>query len=367
MLRQISSCAFAMLLSAAAPAPGARAQNRAPDLGEYIERYALDHNFSGVVLVTHHGRALHNAAIGQAERAFATPMRTDTRFAIASVTKLFASTLTLQLVAEGRLGLDEPLGRYVDVLPEAARRITIRQLLSHTSGLSQYDRVTSFQDAFQNGVPAYQQPMSVEDSLRFCCSGTLEREPGSAFSYNNADYLAIQTILERVSGKPFAQLLRERILAPLSLNDTGVLDYATVNERLASTYFIRPDTNAMQRDMPVYWENWGAAGAMYSNATDLARFADAVFAGALLNDAGRAELLRPGPDEYALGLWSYSFSRHGRVYRVAKRPGSIMGANAVVYRLLDQNLNIILLANTNGADLDEFAQRLAERWIDQSS
>ena len=358
---------IALLLASMAPSSYAAAPLPTEGLDAYVERYAQEQGFSGVILITDNGRTAYNGAFGQAERAFGAPVQTDTRFAVASITKLFTSTLTLQLVDEGRLALDTPIGRYLDAFPaEVAQRITIRQLLNHTSGLGQLDRVTSYQDAFQNGVPAYQRPMSLDDALQLCCAGTLEREPGTAFSYNNADYLVLQKILERVSGKSFAQLLHEQILRPLSLENTGVLNYATVIPRLASTYFIRPDTGVLQREMPVYWENWGAAGAMYSSANDLAAYADALFAGRLLSRAARTELLRSGLDEYGLGLWSYSFRRHGRMYRVAKRPGSIMGANAVLYRLRDQNLNIILLANTNGADLDEFAQRIAEQWIDQS-
>ena len=77
----------------------------------------------------------------------------------------------------------------------------------------------------------------------------------------------------------------------------------------------------------------------------------------------RQRLLTPGLDDYGYGLWSYSFTRGGRTWRVAKRPGSIMGANAVLYRLLDREITIVILANTNRADLDVFAQRIAEALV----
>ena len=102
---------------------------------------------------------------------------------------------------------------------------------------------------------------------------------------------------------------------------------------------------------------------MYSTAGDLARFADALFGGRLLRPDMLDRMLAPGLDDYGYGLWSYSFTRGGRSWRVAKRPGRIMGANAVLYRLLDTDANIILLANTNRADLDVFAQRIADALV----
>jgi CubicO group peptidase (beta-lactamase class C family) len=135
--------------------------------------------------------------------------------------------------------------------------------------------------------------------------------------------------------------------------------------RLAPTYFWRDDQNRLIADMPVYWENWDASGALYSTAGDLARFADALYCGRLVRPELLARLLRPGLDDYGYGLWSYSFTRGGRTWRVAKRPGSIMGANAVLYRLLDRGVTIALLANTNRTDLDAFAQRIANRLVDQ--
>lgn len=334
-------------------------------LGAYIRSHAQETGFSGTVLIRHEGRTVEEFSFGSAERAFDTPITPATRFPVASITKLFAATLVLQLVDEGRLDLDAPIGAYLGESVTGGGAITLRQLLNHTSGLPQFDNITSLDDAFGRGLPAYQRPMALDEALALCCTGALAHEPGAVFDYNNADYFVIEAVLRRASGQSFAELVRERLLVPLRLNDTGVLQWNVVNPRLATTYFERPDTHAFQRDMPVYYENWRAAGAMYSTADDVARFAEALFGGSLVTAQSRSALLAPGLDEYGLGLWSYSFERRGRTYRVAKRPGSIMGANAVVYRLLDQNLTIVILANTNLADLDAFAQRLAERWIDQ--
>ena len=330
-----------------------------------IEARVAETGFSGAVMVSAHGRTSYVGAFGFAERAFDTPVRTDTRFPVASITKLFTAVLLLQLVDEGRVRLDAPLATYLPSYPGGGGdRVTVRQLLNHTSGVAQFDTVASYQEAFANGVANYQRPLTPEALLNACCNGQLDSQAGAAFNYNNADYFILGRIIEHVTGMTYEDVLRARILVPLQLLDTGMMRWDAITPRLASTYFYRDDRQILIRDMPVYWENFYAAGGMYSTTADLAAFAEAVYGAQLISPTSLSELLTPGQDEYGLGLWSYSFARHGQTYRVAKRPGSIMGANSVLYRLLDQEITIVLLANTNRADLDVFAQRLAEALID---
>jgi CubicO group peptidase (beta-lactamase class C family) len=340
----------------------AAAQPAALPLGATINTFARDHDFSGTILVRERGYPLYSRSFGLADRAFAVPAAANTRYRIASITKLFTSVLILQLAQEGRLDLNAPLRAALPDYPgQGADRVTVRQLLNHTSGIAQWDRVASYQEGFRDGVEYYQRPLGAEALLARCCSGPLAREPGRTFDYNNADYFVLGRIVERLTGKSFEAALAERILHPLGLDDTGMAHWDRIVERLAPTYFWRDDTRALVAEMPIYWENGYAAGGMYSTAADLAAFADALYGGdRLLRPDMRQQLLTPGLDDYGYGLWSYSFSAGGRTWRVAKRPGSIMGANAVLYRLLDRNITIVILANTNRADLDVFAQRIAD-------
>ena len=333
----------------------------APSMADAIGAFARQNDFSGVVLVTERGTVRYRRAFGLADRAFAVPATLDMRYRIGSVTKLFTSVLILQLAEQGRLDLNAPLRSALPEYPgEGADRVTIHQLLNHTSGLAQWDTVSSYQEAFANGLEQYQRPLTPETLLRRCCSGPLQRQPGGEFIYNNADYFVLGRIIERLTGRSFEEALDERILRPLGLASTGMLHWDRIVPRLAPTYFWRDDRHVLVPDMPVYFENWYAAGGMYSTASDLAAFADALYGGRLLGREMLQRLLTPGLDDYGYGLWSYSFTRAGRTWRVAKRPGSVMGANAVLYRLLDRDVSIVLLANTNRADLDLFAQRIAD-------
>lgn len=354
--------AAAALLAAGAPRTAAA---QPPSLARMIEGYAVEHGFSGTILVQRGDSLLYHRGFGVAERAFGTLATPATKYRVASITKLFTAVLVLQLHQEGKLDVDGTIGAYLPDYPgQGADRVTLHQLLNHTSGIEGFDRERSFQEAVENGIERYQKPHTVDALMARCCGGGLVAEPGAAFNYNNADYIVLGRIIERVAGKPYAEVLEERILRPLGMRDTGMMRHDVILPRLSSTYFYPDDTGRSIPDLPVYWENWYAGGGMYSTTADLLVFANALFGSdRLIGVEARRRLLAPGQDEYGYGLWSYSFRREGREHRVAKRPGSIMGANAVLYRLLDLDATVVILANTNRTDLDEFAQRIADALV----
>ena len=330
-------------------------------LDSFIEAFAHEHDFSGTIRVQEGPEKIYDRSFGLADRAFTIPADATTRYRIASIAKLFTSVLVLQLRDEGKLDLNGTIKKYLpDYVGEGGDEITIHHLLNHTSGLPQYDNVSSYQDAFNHGVEPYQKPIAPEELLKRCCSGKLTDKPGAKFNYNNADYFVLGRIIEKLTGKTYERALTDRILGPLAMKDTGMLRWDAIIDRLAPTYFFRDDTKTLINDMPVYYENWFAAAGMYSTVTDLLTFADALYGGRLIKPDSLEKLLTPGLDDYGYGLWSYTFTRDGKKYKVAKRPGSVMGANTVLYRLLDQNATIVILANTNRTDLDVFAQKIAD-------
>ncbi|HEX8572465.1 MAG TPA: serine hydrolase domain-containing protein [Allosphingosinicella sp.] len=335
-----------------------------PPLESAIGALAREQDFSGTILVVDRGRDIYRQSFGLADRAFQVPHGHSTRYKVASITKLFTSALILRLRDEGKLDLAAPAQTYLPELKgRPAGAITVHQLLNHTSGLPQWDNVASYQEAFEKGVERYQRPLAPLDLEKLCCLGPLAAPPGTRFDYNNADYFLLGRIVERLTGRDFETALSERILRPLRLESTGMLRWDRVIPRLAPTYFYREDTSELINDLPIHPENGYAGAAMYSTAGDLAVFADALFGARLVKPASLDLLLRPGLDDYGYGLWSYTVRRGGRAHRVAKRPGRVMGANAVLYRLLDRPATIVILANTNRADLDLMAQRIADRLI----
>jgi D-alanyl-D-alanine carboxypeptidase len=338
----------------------AAAGSRTSQTETLIRAYARAHDFHGEVMAVQHLRTVYHAAFGIADRAFSVPFKRDGAFRIASVTKLFTSVIVLQLFDEGKLDLEAPIDTYLkDYTGDAGPRVTVHHLLTHTSGILNSDQVKSYQEAARRGMPMYQLPHTPHELLLRFASGPLVRAVGKEFEYNNADYIILGAIAERVGGKSYDQLLTERILRPLGMTASGVLYQKDIVPRLAPTY-MSTEPRRFINDMPVYFENWYSAGAMYSTAADLCRFAAALFNNRLLKPATLDLMLTPGLDDYGYGLWVANWKVNGKSRRVALRPGRIMGANAAFVRFLDDDLTIVILSNTDVTDLNVFAREIAK-------
>lgn len=352
-----------LLASLVAAFAFAVAHASAPDA--FIDAYAKQHGFSGSIRIVRPGKPDYARSFGLANIEFDVPNRAQTKYKIASITKLFTAVLILQLREQGRLALERPIRAY---LPDYAGRggdtITVHQLLNHTSGLPNFDQVADAADAIRNGLPTYQKPYTSDQLLAKFCSGDPLHPPGSTFDYNNGDYVVLGKIVERLYGAPYERVLKERILDPLGLRDSGFLHQSDIVAGLAATYFHRDDLAALSPDLPVYPENWYAAGALYSTTADLAKFARALFSRTLLRQDSLDLMFKPGLDDYGYGLWSYETRLGGVQRRVVKRPGRIMGAQAQLFHVFEPDLTIILLANTGAVDLDEFVAAIAKRALD---
>lgn len=347
-------------------APGLRASDASTQADAFVARYATEHSYSGAILVQKDGRIAYAGNFGLANRSFGIRNGATTRYRIASITKLFTSVLILQLHDQGRLALDKTISRYLpDYSGDGGDKVSIHQLLNHTSGLPNFDTVTDADTAIHKGLPAYQTPRTSAQLLKDFCSGNLVRAPGTVFEYNNADYIVLGQIIERLYGASYDAVLKAQILDPLKLHATGMLHQPDIVPNLADTYFYREDLAALANDLPAYPENWYAAGAMYSTPMDLLEFSNALFAGKLIKASSLALLLTPGLDDYGYGAWVYETMIDGKPHRVMKRPGQIMGAQAQLYRFVDSDLTVILLANTSSVDMDEFVAAIGKQYMKQ--
>lgn len=335
------------------------------DLDGFIGAYAKAHHFNGSILVQKHGETRYAKSFGLSNIPFRIPGTQQTRYKIASITKLFTSVLILQLYEQGKLDLSKPIQTYLpDYTGEAGSKVSIHQLLNHTSGLPGFDGISDQATAIRDGIPVYQMPHTSDELLTKYCSGHLISIPGKMFNYNNADYVVLGKIIEHLYGEPYEQVLRERILQPLKMNDSGFLHQGDIVDRLADTYFYRDDRKVLSNDLPVYPENWYAAGAMYSTTGDLMKFSDALFGLKLIKQATLDRMIKPGLDDYGYGLWSYETTLKGKKHPVVKRPGAIMGAQTQLFHVLDQDITIIMLGNTGTTDSDVFVAEIAKQAVD---
>jgi CubicO group peptidase (beta-lactamase class C family) len=352
-------------LTLALVAQGAPAEAPSPSVESFSSSYAAEHDFSGTVLIQQKGEIRFARSFGLASRAFRVPNTVETKYKIASITKPFTAVLILQLRDQGKLDLQATIGTYLpDYAGEGAKKVTLHQLLNHTSGLANFDTVGDAATAIRSGLPTYQTPFTSDQLLEKFCSGKLVREPGTAFDYNNGDYIVLGKIVERLYGKPYETVLKEKILQPLAMNDSGLLHQSDIVPNLAETYFLRDDLKALAPDLPVYPENWYAAGAMYSTVHDLLKFSNALFGGKLLAQESLALMITPGLDDYGYGVWSYERKIAGKPHRVVKRPGQIMGAQGQLYHLVDDGVTVVILSNVGNTDLDEFVAAIGKKVVE---
>ncbi len=294
------------------------------------------------------------------------PVRNATPFPVASVTKTFVAALIIGLAQEGRFGLDDLLVAY---LPAAAvdPRITIRQLLSHTSGVY---------DFFSN--------VRIDGAILGCrtCAWTRARslayvkeplfEPGTAWSYSNTNYVLLGQLAEAVTGEDYATLLRRRFFEPLHLISTFVQGKEAAPYPIVHSYRF---TSAFRSAKPTpLWDGTGispfrslttaanAAGDVASSARDLAVWARALYGGSVLGPAGTGAMLDVSGSvllrsPVAYGLGAEQFTMDGRL--AYGHNGRLLGARAAIRYLTVEGISLAVVLNTDRGNATAIVNALA--------
>lgn len=338
---------------------------QSPVLNKFIDSYVKANNFNGTILIRKDKKIAYQKSFGFANFPFKVPNTIETKYKVASITKAFTSVLILQLVEQGKIDLNNTIKTYLpDYKGEAGDKVTVHRLLNHTSGMKNIDSVPSLEYVVKNGFPLYQMPHTSDEILEKYCSDKLTREPGKAFDYNNADYIVLGKIIERIYGKTYEQVLLEKLLQPLQMRDSGMIHQPNIVANLADTYFYRDDSKTLTNDLPFYTENLYAAGGMYSTARDILKFSGALFGGKLLKRETLEPMFTTGLDEYGFGVWVYNdYDINGKKYKIVKRPGQSMGAQSMLFHIVEADATIIILTNTGTTSLDVFAAKIAKRVI----
>jgi len=256
----------------------------------------------GVAVVATGAEASWDGAAGVADAESGTPITTEHRFRIGSVTKTFVAAVVLQLVGEGALALDEDVG-------PIAEGVTLRQLLNHTSGLPEYYDDFDSLIAPYRADRGYKPNLTPRAALELVHASPRLFRPGADWEYSGGNYLALGLIVEEATGATLGEELRRRIIEPLGLDGTDLRDRAGVARGyLLPGNPVFPDAGDGLDDVTdVELFGWGS-GEMISTARDVARFLRALLGGELLTPELRAELLTTVPsdweesDGYGLGI-----------------------------------------------------------------
>jgi D-alanyl-D-alanine carboxypeptidase len=235
-------------------------------------------------------------------------MRSSYRFRIASVTKTFVATVVLELVGEGRLGLDDPVERWLPRLVPGGDAITIRELLNHTSGLFDY----THDDAFDRTLGADPgRTWSPRELVAIAASHPRSFPPGTRWEYSNTNYVLLGLVVEAVAATSLEQQLRERLFGPLALRATSFPADAETGGSFVHGY-VGPATLPVPRGTLVditsrLGPSWlWAAGGMVSNGDDVTRFFAALLGGRLLRPDLLLAMRTLAPlSNYGLGLWRF--------------------------------------------------------------
>jgi D-alanyl-D-alanine carboxypeptidase len=316
--------------------------------------------FSGVVLVAEGQHIVFNKAYGMGEHSFGSPNRLDTKFNLASLDKMFAGIAIAQLVAAGKLSFTNTL---LEVLPDypnrdIASRVTIHQLLTHTSGMGDAlkPEMREKKKKFRN--PRDYFPLFANDPLEF--------EPGSRWHYSNAGYVVLGAVIEKVSGQSYFDYVRDHIFVPADMTNTGYFELDQVVPNLAIGYARFDDdvlgTNQRRNNGVFLGYKGNSAGGGYSTAPDLLRFAFALRGNRLLSSAMTEQVtagkVAAAGDRYSYGFWNWTkFSGHDVRGNSGGGPGS--GIDSELHIFWDGPWTVIVLSNFDPPGATALARKIS--------
>ena len=301
--------------------------------------------FTGAVLVARDGEVLLDRGYGFANREWSVPNDGDTKFRLGSVTKQFTAVAIMLLNERGLVDLDAPVKTYLPDAPAAWDGVTVRHLLTHTAGVPNF---TDFDDYGASKTL----PATMDSLIGRFRDRPLDFQPGEGWSYSNSGYILLTAIVEKASGRSYADFVAETLFQPLGMADSGYDSHAAVLPRRASGYAptARGIVNADYIDMSIPQ----GAGALYSTTRDLLKWEQGLFGGRLLTPASLALLTTPVRNQYAFGL---AVTQAGGNTTIA-HSGGIEGFNTNMAWDPDRRMTVIVLGNLNGPGSDQVAGSL---------
>ncbi|MFN2233943.1 MAG: serine hydrolase domain-containing protein [Anaerolineales bacterium] len=291
------------------------------------------------ILVSLDGEAILEFYAGLANLESGEALNAAHQLGVASLSKQFTGMAVLCLCAEGKLDLAEEASAYFPDLPLDGRVITLRQCLSHTSGLPELTQNERF-------MADIHQPHTVAQIIDYAFSGEFRSEPGERFIYNNTGYILAVALIEKMGGMRFSQFMEERIFVPLEMGHSYTCDFWRDADRAVQRY--EPSQDGYKKAIEMHFSNLIGGGSVVSNVTDLAKWGNALLTGDHLppnyREMWRSNQLSNGePTYYGLGMGIDSLEGERYYYH----PGMGNGMNSIHVIYPDHHLNINVIRNVS--------------------
>ena len=300
------------------------------------------------------GELIHARGYGLANLEWRQPIDADTVFRIGSITKQFTAAAIMKLAEAGALDLDDPIERHLPDYPAGARRITVRQLLNHTSGIKSVTGLPEWRDLMTRALV-------MADMIGVFKDLPLDFEPGERFVYNNSGYILLGAIIERLTGQTYGEHLRQTFFEPLGMSGSSYLHDRPVTPRRAAGYERRGREIFNAAPIEMSWPH--GAGALGSTITDLLRWTRALHAGEVVSPASFAAMTTPTVLSDGTRV-NYGFGLRLLDYRGRRHIGHTGGINGFVSNLVhwpDEDLTIVVLSNLVPFATEQVTYGLARR------
>ena len=334
-------------------------------LEAYVDKQVADDKFSGTVLIAKNGTPIFKKAYGLASKGYNVPNRIDTKFNLGSMNKMFTSVAIAQLAEAGKLSYDDTVGKFLPKYPNktVADKVTIHQLLTHTSGVGDY-----FTDKFDETSKS--RFVEIEDYFPLFVDQPLLFEPGTQWRYSNAGFMILGAIVEKASGQNYFDYVREHIYRPAGMTNTDAYEMDRDMPNMATGYTARdPKTGQpfadRQRRTNLFLHSYrgGPAGGGFSTVEDLLRFANALTSHKILGQK-YADLITTGKvatqagreGKYAYGFQDESVNGQRRF----GHGGGFMGINSQLHVYPELGYTVAVMSNYDPPAATQVADRIGK-------
>lgn len=352
----LATLAFGVILSA----PLMAANPSADEVTQLVRAEMQQQHIPGLtLLVSRNGKPIRTEGYGLSNIELSVPAKPESIFQSGSVGKQFTATAVMMLVEAGKVGLEDPLTKYFPNAPASWKQVTVRELLSHTAGFTDYPKDFDLRKDYTE-----------ESLLKIVEAIPLAYPPGTHWSYSNLGFLTLGILIHRVSGQFYGDFLQQRIFRPLAMSTTRIMSeadiipnrsagYRLVNGQLKNQEWVSPSVNTT------------ADGALYFSILDLAKWDAALYTEKLLKRSSLEQMwtvapLRDGkPNSGHYGYGWYIEAHNG--HRVIEHGGAWQGFETQISRYVDDGLTVVVLSNLEGAKPGRIAHGVASLYLRQGA